>query len=343
MISTIFLCVLHLCTLAWANNANGTTLNPTSTSTSNASSSQSLQLGPINFASYNNYVYRDDLTSAQIVLSANSSERPARLIVAFPKGNTGILTYFVPNNGSSVGATTDLSSFTSVQEENNQTGLSGTLQLDNEVRLGVTLIGSIRTVRDYTEGNGLLNEIFNWTLGSYDTGHVELVRHWINGTTTQFLRFEDDGGARFDITPSSNKTIAPIIKIIPKTLSARENDGGTSVPANSSSTSESMRLKFTTTFNLTTTPVENPGYSAPEIFLTDLPSNASQALQTVIQGLKKDGGNEYRERVKELSLLTYDQGALAGGWRFLTCTYHALALSSLWSGITGSDVVLIFG
>ena len=324
MISTIILFVLNLFAVTTANNSNGTVVNPNSTSnSSSSSSSQSLQLGPINFASYNNYVYRDDLTSAQVVLSANSSEKPSRLIVAFPKGNTGILTYFVPANGSSVGVTTNLGSFSSVQDENNQTGLSGTLQLDNEVRLGVTLIGSIRTVRDYTEGNGLLNEIFNWTLGSYDTGHVELVRHWINGTTTQYLRFEDDGGAKFDVTPSSNKTIAPIIKIIPKSLSARNNGGGTPVPANSTSNSGSMRVKFTTTFNLTTTPVENPGYSAPEIFFTDLPSNASQALQTVIQGLKQDGGDEYRERVKELSFLTYDQGALAGGWRFLTCTYYS--------------------
>lgn len=35
----------------------------------NSTSSSNLDFGPINFASYNNYVYRDNVTSAQVVFS----------------------------------------------------------------------------------------------------------------------------------------------------------------------------------------------------------------------------------------------------------------------------------
>lgn len=42
---------------------------PSTTPSTAANSSSALNFGPINFAGYNNYVYRDDITAAQIVVS----------------------------------------------------------------------------------------------------------------------------------------------------------------------------------------------------------------------------------------------------------------------------------
>ena len=265
-------------------------------------STSPLELGPINFASYDNYVYRDDLVAAQVVLTANASTRPARLIVAFPKGNTGILTYFVPEDGQELDVSTELSTLGPIQGENNQTGLQGSLRFNKGSTLGVTLIGSIRTVRDYTEGSGLTNEIFNYTLGAYNVSSVQLIRNWINGTTVQYLSFQAEENAKFEVTPQSNITIPPVIRIQP--IDAGQN----------------LSITFTTTFNYTDEPQLSPGLTLTEIFLTEPPEEASTALKTVLQGLKTGNGSEvYREQVKEVSFLTYEKEFLAGGWRFLTC------------------------
>ena len=265
-------------------------------------STSPLELGPINFASYDNYVYRDDLVAAQVVLTANASTRPARLIVAFPKGNTGILTYFVPEDGQELDVSTELSTLGPAQGENNQTGLRGNLRFNKGSTLGVTLIGSIRTVRDYTEGSGLTNEIFNYTLGAHNDSSVQLVRNWINGTTVQYLSFRAEENAKFEVTPQSNITIPPVIRIQP--IDAGQN----------------LSITFSTTFNYTDEPQLSPGLTPTEIFLTEPPEEASTALRTVLQGLKTGNRSEaYREQVKEVSFLTYEKEFLAGGWRFLTC------------------------
>ena len=49
---TDFLAATWLFGTAWAQNASST-----------------LQFGPVTFAGYNNYVYRDNVTSAQVLLS----------------------------------------------------------------------------------------------------------------------------------------------------------------------------------------------------------------------------------------------------------------------------------
>jgi hypothetical protein len=48
-----------------AQSSNSTASN----STSSGDSSSLLEFGPINFAGYNNWVYRDNVTAAQVVIS----------------------------------------------------------------------------------------------------------------------------------------------------------------------------------------------------------------------------------------------------------------------------------
>lgn len=312
---------------------------PMNSTTTGSSSGSDILLGPINFAGYDNYLYRDNVTAAQVVLSSNaSSTKPSRLIVAFPEGNTGALTYFIPSssNASSSNSTStnstssplqvglDSSSLSSVQNASNQTGIAGQLTLNSDVSLGVTLIGSVRTLRDYTEGSGLTHEIFNYTLGDYNSSHLQLVRKWINGTTMQYLTFDAVSNLNFSVTPSSNVTLPPTV------IMTRQDQ------------SMNGTLAFSTTFNYTESPTTNgAGLSPAQIFLTPNATTSSSSdspagLQKVLQAIQGGGGNSsssanssassmsssYGERPQEYSFLGYDSKFLAGGWRFLTCKHR---------------------
>lgn len=318
--------------------ADGNSSMPMNNSSSSTGSGADILLGPINFAGYDNYLYRDNVTAAQVVLSSNaSSTKPSRLIVAFPEGNTGALTYFIPassNASSSSNSSTpsaaplqvdlDPSSLASVQEAQNQTGLAGQLTLNSDVSLGVTLIGSVRTLRDYTEGSGLTHEIFNYTLGDYNSSHLQLVRKWINGTTMQYLTFDAVSNLNFSVTPSSNVTLPPSVTMMRPDASMN----GT--------------LAFSTTFNFTETPTTNgAGLSPAQIFLAPNATsggNGTTGLQKVLEAIQGGGSSNasmngsasstsmgsYGERPQEFSFLGYDSKFLAGGWRFLTCEYERL-------------------
>lgn len=293
----------------------------TNSTTSNSTTSN--LLGDVFFVGYNNYAFRDDVIAAQLVISANaSSSRPSRLIVAFPQGNTGFATYFIPTNGTSsadlqvVPDIETLSSVTFPSESSagnatNQTGITCNLSFNSDMSLGVTLIGSIRTVRDYTEGAGLTHEIFNYTLGDYNGTYLQLVRPWINGTTVQYLTFTADNNTQFAVTPSQNVTLPP-------TVSFERTDK-----------SQNGSMTFSTTFNYTDLPILAPGLDAQSLFLTSVPrnGNGSQALTQVIQALQgsdSTSGNSTTSalaEVNQVSFLTYQDKFLAGGWRFLTCEF----------------------
>lgn len=273
-------------------------------------------LADVSFVGYDNYAYRDDVVAAQMVISANASaSRPSRLIVAFPQGNTGFATYFIPTNSSSsapLQVVPDIESFTSItfpsesteQNATNQTGVECDLEFNADMSLGVTLIGSIRTVRDYTEGGGLTNEIFNYTLGDYNETSLQLVRNWINGTTVQYLNFVANNNTQIMVTPNENVTLPPSVSF--ERLDKNQNGS----------------MTFSTTFNYTDLPLLAPGLDADSLFLTEVPAsgNNSEALAQVIQALQgNNSSGSAPEEVREVSFLTYEDKFLAGGWRFLTC------------------------
>lgn len=280
--------------------------------TNSTGSSTDNLLADVSFVGYDNYAYRDDVVAAQMVISANaSSTRPARLIVAFPQGNTGFATYLIPADASSsaLQVVPDIDSFTSVtfasstdRNATNQTGVECDLAFNADMTLGVTLIGSIRTVRDYTEGSGLTNEIFNYTLGDYNQTSLQLVRNWINGTTVQYLNFVALNNTQFSVTPSQNVTLPPSISFerVDKSLNGS--------------------MSFSTTSNYTDLPLLAPGLDADRLFLTEAPAtgNSSQGLTQVIQALQGNGSSA-PDQVRQVSFLTYEDKFLAGGWRFLTC------------------------
>jgi hypothetical protein len=110
------------------------------------------------FAGYNNYVLRDENTSAQIVLSQcvllqasklqadnhrTNSTSTTRLITAFPNGNTGALVYLLPygatDENHTVAASLLPEELSSVAGDYNQTGVTGQITLDTDTQFGVTL------------------------------------------------------------------------------------------------------------------------------------------------------------------------------------------------------------
>jgi hypothetical protein len=68
------------------------------------------------------------------------SASPARFILAFPRGNTGIATYFVPSNPSTpLAITLENQTLASVSNPDSQVGITGNLVLSSDITFGVTI------------------------------------------------------------------------------------------------------------------------------------------------------------------------------------------------------------
>ncbi|KAF8870883.1 hypothetical protein BD779DRAFT_1578468 [Infundibulicybe gibba] len=128
-----------------------------------------------------NYFLRDNVTSAQLVLTSpdNTLSSVRRIVFALPGGNTGAL------------ATTD--DFQNV-------GAQADFTFSGNATLGVIIIGAVRAMRDYVEGSGTMHEIFNYTLESYSSTFVHLHRQYIN-TTFQNSGVFKGSDAHFLVTP----------------------------------------------------------------------------------------------------------------------------------------------
>ncbi|KAI0366300.1 hypothetical protein BV20DRAFT_1124361 [Pilatotrama ljubarskyi] len=257
-----------------------------------------------------NYFLRDNLTSAQLLLtSANSTSAARRLVVALPAGNSGALTYFLPKNDSSNPTSTSAlnvtlveGSFRSATADYFNVGVQADLAFDRNATLGVTIIGAVRAMRDYVEGNGVMHEIFNYTLASYNDTSLRLHRRWINTTSPEssthkgadlFLTVPSGSSARLAVTPGNNGTwTPPTVDII--------------VPAGGE---QGATVRVAVVTNETSL----PGLDTQRLFLPES-TNGSQALQTALKGL----ASGVSDAAKQVSFLTYADKFTAGGWRFLT-------------------------
>ena len=143
--------------------------------------------------------------------------------------------------------------------------------------------------------------MFNYTLGNYSNTSVTLVRNWINGTTVQYLTFDALSNGAFNVTPNANVTLPPNITM------KRTNGSGDAV------------LRFTSTFNFTSTTPETPyveldGLGRSELFLTQTPANGTANLGNVLSAIQNNGSAV----ADQVAFLSYSSKFLAGGWRFLT-------------------------
>ncbi|KAL5387945.1 hypothetical protein DPSP01_003343 [Paraphaeosphaeria sporulosa] len=166
-------------------------------------------------APYDNYFLSDCITSSHVIVTSpdanttNSNAKP-RLLVAWPAGNSGAAAYFEAENGGTLGlhlenSTTDGEVLETVNEpaadgaknENARVGVKGLIHFDTPALLTLPILGSIRSIRDYSEGGGILspdvqNAVVTEKFGS-DGG--QFYRTWFDGMTTTWIDFTPTSGA----------------------------------------------------------------------------------------------------------------------------------------------------
>ncbi|BFZ61702.1 hypothetical protein YB2330_002777 [Saitoella coloradoensis] len=137
-------------------------------------------------------------------------------------GDSGAVAYFAPANGqngslglSSVNGTTPggispfnasfanlaITSSNSSDASIQQHGASGFMYLNNTATLSVAILGSLRTIRDFTEGPSILvpeiQDAVQYTALPSGSG-VRLTRTWLDNVTVSTLQFEGPGVALRD-------------------------------------------------------------------------------------------------------------------------------------------------
>ena len=124
-----------------------------------------------------------------------------RLIIAWPAGNSGVCAFFAPQNGINGSLGIELVNSTAGQalspvyvpangpSEYPRVGVNGTIRFNSSAMLTVPILGSIRTIRDFTEGPSLLVPMIQSAIqfNSTTDGGVTMSRLWLdNVTVTEF-------------------------------------------------------------------------------------------------------------------------------------------------------------
>ncbi|CAK9782375.1 hypothetical protein CC85DRAFT_310507 [Cutaneotrichosporon oleaginosum] len=247
--------------------------------TNASSNTPALNTGPLKFAGHANWIFRDDVTAAQIVISDTASPNPVRFINAFPEGNTGVLAFFHPLSDV-LGVT--LHNASSILHDDGQRGLAGTLNFDGDARLGQTILGSVRTIREVVEDGKSTNLVTR--LGGYSPDSVWLTRTWLDGTV-QYLGLFAGNNTDLAVQPSDEPTGFPSVNI------SRIDPG------------RNATVKFESTFNMSSS---LRGLGMDDLFSSDGDPDIISAIRAAPQ------------IVDQLAFLAYESQFLAGGWRFLT-------------------------
>jgi hypothetical protein len=124
-----------------------------------------------------------------------------RLLVAWPAGNSGAVTFFAPSNGVNGSLSIELANssignpigpvYKADGGGNSTVGVQAHFLLNSSAVLSVAILGSIRTIRDFVEGPSLLYpKIQNATqFISTDSGGLSISRLWLDNITTTTLTF----------------------------------------------------------------------------------------------------------------------------------------------------------
>ncbi|RMZ69846.1 glycogen debranching enzyme [Pyrenophora seminiperda CCB06] len=166
-----------------------------------AASRLHLQGGP-----HDNHFYSDCHTSVHVILTSpepdsNLNVVKPRLLVAWPAGNSGAMALFAPENGKAGSLSMNLEQSDDGQalqalNAADHVGVSGKITFNTAARLTVPILGSIRSIRDFTEG-GSINQDFQ---GSFcfnlQDGGASINRTWFDGVTTTTLKFTPLNGAQ---------------------------------------------------------------------------------------------------------------------------------------------------
>jgi hypothetical protein len=236
---------------------------------------------------YENYFYSDCHSSAHVVVtsplpSSNLDIIYPRLIVAWPAGNSGIVSVFEPQNGQR--GTLGIHLETPMGGEtieplyvegtpHPEVGVTGLITFNSSAILTIPILGSIRIIRDYTEGGRNIHDSYQAAnkFSETDGGGATINRTWLDDVTTSWLSFRPLNGA------------APIV--------INRNDTPT--------------LQFGAG-----TYIFNASFNYPQ--LEQL--SPEQVLNNASRGLIE----QYPDETTSLSFLSSTQKLTAGTWRFLT-------------------------
>ncbi len=170
---------------------------------------------------YENYFYADGIVSCQAVLASplfrTDSDSPAqhRLLFAWPAGNSGAAVFFTSPDSKDDTPILKfkkgphgrvLDSVKYEPDDNSRSGfpsvgVSGVLEVSNTavLRSNLAILGSIRTIRDYAEGHGILNQYVQNSIAIDEPAgtekRVSISRVWFDGKTTIRLTFAQASGA----------------------------------------------------------------------------------------------------------------------------------------------------
>ena len=173
---------------------------------------------------YDNYFYSDCHVQAQSLVTSpqpgdNLTIIGPRLVVAFPAGNSGVCAFFAPQNGVNGTLGLELMNFTSggalqpVYKKTNgsypSVGVAGIINFNSSALLTIPIIGSVRTIRDFTEGPSLLQPEIQDAINfmPVDSGAV-MTRLWLDNVTTMefgFIPIDSSGATTVDI---DNRTLS---------------------------------------------------------------------------------------------------------------------------------------
>ncbi|PVI04049.1 hypothetical protein DM02DRAFT_726131 [Periconia macrospinosa] len=161
---------------------------------------------------YENYILSDCHSSSHVIVTSPVSggrEVDPRLLIAWPSGSSGIAAYFEPENGvkGSLGLHLENSSISgnalepvnlgSTGPNNNpRVGVTGLIHFDSPAILTLPIMGSTRTIRDYSEGGRILQpEIQNAVavVPGDIAGGAAIYRDWLDKQTTTWLTFAQAG------------------------------------------------------------------------------------------------------------------------------------------------------
>lgn len=174
---------------------------------------------------YENYFYSDCNTDAQVVVTSplpdsNLSIIGPRLIVAWPAGNSGICTFFQPQKDKNGTLAVELVNSTygeplsavnvkaNASSKYPSVGVQGVLSFNNSAQIAVAILGSVRNIRDFTEGPSLLSPVIQDAVKvkKYNGTGVQLSRLWLDNVTTTTFTMTPWKNANNTIS-ISNKTV----------------------------------------------------------------------------------------------------------------------------------------
>jgi hypothetical protein len=151
---------------------------------------------------YQDYFYSDCHVDAQAVVTSplpdsNLSIIGPRFIVAWPAGNSGICTFFQPQSGKNGSLAIELVNSTlgaplgpvyskSKHSANPIVGVEGVLSFNDSAELPIAILGSVRNIRDFTEGPSLLSPIIQAGLNvtKFQKTGASISRLWLDNVTT---------------------------------------------------------------------------------------------------------------------------------------------------------------